>query len=365
MSEPLRVGLVGAGGIAAAHLGAMRRHPMHLRAAAICDLNPDNGRRRGEQYGVSALYSDIHQMLADADIEAVDICTSHDQHAELAIKAANAGKHVLVEKPLATSMTDCHRMVEAAERAGTILMGGQCERYLPSYAALRRVLHEGELGIIRAVRFDAMQSSDVLPDGHWLLDADMAGGGVVISVAVHRIDLARFLVGEVKRVSATCRTGSRRFVNGAEDYAVAHLEFVNGAVGEMFATWSALRLPWSEGLMLFGDDGVAHATPCPPAQMAPALVASRRSVANAGSMGDVFGDFAPVARDRDSETEHGLLTDNMFDNELIHFAQCCRSGREPWSSGRDNLGTMATIFAIYESSRRRGEPVELAEVWER
>lgn len=362
MSTPVKVGLVGAGGIAAAHLGAMRRHPTQLAVTAVCDVNQENARRRAEQYGADATYPSIEDMLREADIDAVDICTTHDQHAELAVKASAAGKHVLVEKPMATNMADCQRMVEAGERAGTILMIGQCERYLPSYAALRRLLEEGELGALRAVRFDAMQGSDGLPDGHWLFDARKAGGGVVISVAVHRIDLARFLVGEITRVSATCRTVNPRFVNGAEDYAVAHLEFASGAVGEMFATWSALRLPWSEGLMVFGDEGVAHAIPCPPEQMAPAVVASRRSISAAAGMGDMFADFTPIELNSVSEAEHGLLTDNMFDNELIHFAQCCRSGREPWSSGRDNLGTMAAIFAIYESSRQGGTPVELSEV---
>lgn len=362
MNIPLKVGLIGAGGIAAAHLGAMKRHPEHVRTAAICDINEENARSRAEQYGVTVTYTNLDEMLRDADIDAVDICTTHDQHASLTIKAASAGKHVLVEKPMATSMADCRAMVDAANRAGITLMVAQCERYNPSYAGLRRLINDGELGALRAVRFDAMQGSDGIEPGHWLLDAEKAGGGIVISVGVHRIDLARFLAGDIVRVSASCRTVNGKFVNGAEDFAVAHLEFASGALGEMFATWSALRLPWSESLMVFGDGGVAHAVPCPPQQMAPAVLASCRSVSTVAGLNDLFADFTPVEPDAAMRAEHMLLTENMFDNEILHFAECCRTGREPWSSGRDNLGTMAAIFAIYESSRRGGTPVELTEV---
>ncbi len=96
-------------------------------------------------------------MLAEADIEAVDICTVHDQHAALAIAALQAGKHVIVEKPMAYSLEECRGMTAAAEKAGVLLMVAQMQRYDPGYQKLKRIIELGELGPIRAMRMDAMQ----------------------------------------------------------------------------------------------------------------------------------------------------------------------------------------------------------------
>jgi predicted dehydrogenase len=182
-----------------------------------------------------------------------------------------------------------------------------------------------------------------------LYDGALAGGGIVISVSVHRIDLMRYLVGDVQRVFAVCRRGGSPYTNGAEDYASAILEFANGAIGEHFATYSGFRMPYSESFMLFGQNGSVHAVPNPGTDRAPALYATRAHSApreEASAWKSMFTGFLPVEPDAS-----GLPTDNSFANEIAHFVTCCRTGQEPISSGRDNLGTMAVIFGIYESAR--------------
>jgi predicted dehydrogenase len=106
--------------------------------------------------------------------------------------------------------------------------------------------------------------------------------------------------------------------------------------------------------MIFGADGAVHAVPPLGTQWGPAYVASRRRGATGPGWDGQFGGFVPVEPDRE-----GLPTDDGFVNEVLHFAECCRSGAEPISSGRDNLGTMKVVFGIYESART-GQPVELA-----
>jgi predicted dehydrogenase len=247
-------------------------------------------------------------------------------------------------------------MIAAAQQAGVQLMVGQCQRYDPAYRGLKRVVDSGELGPIRAVRIDAMQNAAAfVSDGHWYRDAKHAGGGIVISVAIHKIDLLRYLLGDVVRVSARCQTINPLFINGAEDLAMATFEFANGAWGELFATWGAYRLRYSENLMIFGDKGAVHALPEKETAIGPALVASesRSPRAEFGWLGQ-FGGFAPVPSDA-----AGLPSADSFGNELAHFAECCRTGAEPLSSGRDNRCTMQVIFAIYESART-GRPVELS-----
>jgi predicted dehydrogenase len=357
MTRPLRVGLIGSGRVARAHLRAYQQYPDPIQLMAVCDLDEAAARRGAEEAGVEAIYTDPERMLATATIDAVDICAVHDQHAGLALAAIQAGKHVLVEKPMACSLADCFAMVEAAEKAGVTLMVAQCLRYLPGYRAIRRAIREGELGPIRAVRLECMQNLPAIrPPDHWLFDGQRAGGGVVISNAVHFLDLARYLAGEIRGITGLCRTSRPEFINGAEDTACATLAFAGGAVGELFATYAAFRLPWSEQVTIFGEDGVIHTIPELGQSQGPAMIASRARGTEGEGYGGQFGGFIPLL----PEEGEGLPTEDGFINEILHFADCCESGREPISSGRDNLGTMRAVFGIYESART-GRRIELAE----
>jgi predicted dehydrogenase len=321
----------------------------------VCDVDEGLARRRAEEVGVERVFTDAETMISDVACDAVDVCTPPDQHAPLVRTAIEAGKHVLVEKPFTLSLAEARELVAAADRARVTLMVAQNQRFLPSHQAARAIIASGELGEIRAVRTDSVQHwGGFLPADHWQYDGARAGGGAVIGVAVHRLDLLRFLVGDVARVSATVRTTSPRFVNGAEEYAAVTLEFENGALGQSFATVSAFRAPWSEQLLVFGDRGTIHASPAPGNVRSRAFVASDARSAPVVEWADQFRGFEPV----DVEAA-GLPSESGQVNEILHFASCCRTGGDPFSSGRDNLGTMALVAAIYESARS-GSPVEVA-----
>lgn len=355
----LRVALIGCGGISGAHAAAYRTlGPDVAQVTACADAALPLAERRASELGAGFVTDDYHAALYRSDVDAVDICLPHHLHGEVALAALAAGKHVLVEKPMACSMDECRAMVDAAARADRTLMVAQCQRYMPSYRGVRRLVAEGTLGPIRAVRFDSMQNAPAfLPADHWLFDNHLAGGGIVISVSVHRIDLVRYFVGDVRRVQALTREGAAPYRHGAEDYAAAVLEFDNGAIGEHFATYSGFRMPYSEMFMLFGDRGAVHALPPAGEPAGGALYAtSEHDDANARGAGwnAQFRGFLPVPPDRE-----GLPTDDGFANEIAHFADCCRTGAEPISSGRDNLGTMRIIFGIYRAAQT-GAWVDLA-----
>jgi predicted dehydrogenase len=309
---PLRLGVIGTGMIAGGHARAALAIPDLAQVVALCDPSPAALGRCAPRFGITRTYEKAHAPLDAPDFDAVVLCTPHDTYASLAV--ARAGKHVLVEKPMACTPKECRTMVAEADAEGVTLMVGQCQRYHPYFRGLKRLI---------------------------------AGGGIVISVAVHKLDLLRYLIGEVARVCATCRTTTPAFVHGAEDLVIATLEFACGTVGGMFAPWSAFRLRYSRNLMLFGDDGAVHSLSEDPAQVGPALVASRRRspVAEGGFAGQ-FGGFSPVEPGRT-----GLPSTEPFVNQLAHFVPCCRTGEEPPSSGRDSLGTMALIFGIYAAAR--------------
>ena len=350
--KPFRIGLVGTGGISRAHLIAFKAFPEELKLTAVCDIN----RAAAEEFVAEAggdipIYDSIEAMLGCGGFDAVDLCTIHTEHYAQAKAALMADYPVLIEKPFATRIEDCKELVDLAEEKQKCLMIGQCQRFDPSYVAARKAIQSGVLGDIRGVRFDCMQNLEFyVKPGHWLWDADKAGGGIVISVMVHRLDLMRFLVGDIKRVTAVGRSFHREMLNGAEDFVTAILEFENGAVGEAFGTYVGFRLPYSESFMIFGEKGTVHAVPEAGQWQGPAMISVDGEERKADK--SAFEGFSPINPDPLMRHELGFV------NEILHFAECCRSGAQPDASGRDNLKTMQVIFGIMESMRL-GKPVEI------
>jgi predicted dehydrogenase len=369
MPIPLRVALIGTGAIAHAHLQAYREFPDQVELVALCDINEDAARRFATQSGVQRIYTQFDEVLAERDIEAVDICTVHDQHSAQVIAAAGAGKHVLVEKPMGVGLDECVRMVEAAEAAGITFMVAQVFRYLPYSRRVRQLIEENELGRVWSVRCDDLHGSlptaSALADRprgaatpHWIYDGARAGGGALITFSTHHIDLFRYYLGDIRRVTGWTWQGHPLFANGAEDRCVATLEFECGAIGEVHASFTT-RAPWLHRYWIYGEEGTMCSAPDPATNAAiqhhaPVDISSPRF----GRQGKGMDSAQFVRLDT---TSVDLPTARGFVNEILHFADCCRTGRTPLSSGRDNLGTMRTIFGIYESARR-GSPVDLADL---
>jgi predicted dehydrogenase len=340
------IGLVGAGNIANAHFGAYESRD-ELELAAVCEADEERAAAVEEEYGVP-VWQDYEAFVEEAPIEAVDVTLPHFLHHPVTKAALEADLHAVVEKPLATSMADARELVELAEERDRVLMAAQTQRYTGHSRAVRTLVEEGELGTVRHARVDGIQNlHDYTDPPHWLYDGEAAGGGGVVSVLVHKLDLLRYFVGEPARACALDRTVDDDFED-AEDYAVGLLEMENGAIVDLFSTYSAAALPYSESYWLFGDEGVVKAIPDEGGFGAAPRVARKEGSGSA----DEFEDVDPEP----------MPTDDPFTNELLHFVDCIESGADPVSSGRDNLGTLATIFALYESADRDGEWVDVSEV---
>ena len=357
MSNPLKVGLVGTGGISNRHITAYLEHPDRVQLTAVCDIDEPRAQEYAKRAGVEAVYTDFDKMLREADIDAVDNCTGHAQHAPLCIAAAEAGKHVIVEKAMALNVQECRDMIAAADKAGVTLMVAQHLRYSPDAAAVKRFIDEGKLGDILAVRTHHISRGGRGGRGVWMADAKQ-GGGILQVQQVHHIDLLRYYVGNVKRVTGVCKTLQARMVNGAEDLVVANLEFENGAIGDVFGSWTTHLSPEGVSYMVFGSNGTIHSTP-------PGMPRDDSPTRHFGTimfaLNEEAGDrqrwqtppFEPIDT---SSTD--LPSANFFVNEILHFEECVRTGREPISSGRDNIETIKVIHGIFESSRT-GKPVNL------
>ncbi|MDE0225970.1 MAG: Gfo/Idh/MocA family oxidoreductase [Gammaproteobacteria bacterium] len=383
MAAPMKVGLIGTGGISNRHMIPYLERPDRVQLTAVCDIVESLAQDYAKRAGVDEIYLDFEEMLQKADIDAVDICTGHSSHAPLAIAAANAGKHVIVEKAMAHTLQGCKDMIEAADKAGVTLMVAQHLRYSPESRAVKRFIDEGNLGEIRAVRTHSIGGGggDRRPDD-WMKDGK-AGGGVMLVQSVHHLDLLRFYVGNVKRVMGISRSLQENFLNDADDLVAATLEFENGAVGDLMASWSTPVSPEGMSYMILGSEGAVHSTP-------PTLDQSLEAPVRQ------FGTIMYGVRDRAREEEqtramrsgplrrpmtrerlalmmrrpsfqplptgdNDLPSDDYFINEVLHWEECCRTGEEPISSGHDNLETMKIVFGIFESSRT-GKVIDLADL---
>ena len=379
MPNPLKVGIVGAGGITRAHLPAYLERPDRVQLNAVCDLVEPLAQELAKKAGIDAVYLDINEMLRDADIEAVDICTTHNSHAPLAIAAAEAGKHVIVEKPMAISVQECRDMIAAADKAGTTLMVAQHLRYAPEARAAKRLLDEGKLGTVEAVRTELFgggmrgRRRRRRQGERWMQDARRSGGGMMMSEQVHHIDLLRYYAGNVKRVNGVCKSLQEHMVHGAEDLVSATLEFESGAVGEVWAKGNAI-VPHGRTYTIFGDQGVFYAS-TPTKEQREVEISGATPFRHFGHIMVALNEDVPELDPSNPEDRRkmyfaeppfkvlptddiDLPSPNYFINEILHFADCCQTGEEPLSSGRDNIGTMKIIMGIYESSPT-GQPVNL------
>ncbi|KKK41808.1 hypothetical protein LCGC14_1371950 [marine sediment metagenome] len=331
-----------------AHLPAYLKFPEKVQLTAVCDIREESAKTYAQKAKLSAIYTDFEKMLKDEDLDAVDICTIHDQHKHNVIVAAEAGKHVLLEKPMATTMQDCRDMVRATEKSGINFLVAQTLRYLPTSQAVLHLIQNQELGVIHAARGDSiLKQSLILPHDHWMFDGKRAGGGVLITLSIHIIDLLRYFLGDVKKVFGTCKTTNSLFINGAEDLVSATLEFNNGAIGNIFSSFSTSRTPWNIKYMIYGEDGTLYSNPPTNEQIG-------------GQLGEIS--ISSRSQDREGKTTskgsfitleppyNELFGKNPFVNEILHFVDLCQNDNSPISSGKDNLNTMKIIFGIYKSS---------------
>ena len=362
MAKPLKVGLIGTGGISNRHMDAYLRFPDRVRLTAVCDIVRPLAEQYASKTGVDAIYTDYEEMLRQADVDAVDICTGHAHHAAPAIAAAKAGKHVLTEKSMAITLAECRAMIEAADAAGVTLMVAQHLRHSPEAAAVKRLIDDGGLGEIQAARTHVIMNG---PKKGWMNDAK-EGGGVLLLNTIHHVDLLRYYIGNVKRVTGIRRSVQPQMANGAEDLAAATMEFENGAIGDLFASWTTYVAPAGASYTVIGSKGTVQSTlpelgqsDSPVRHFGDVLFAAKEEL-DPRKPEDLQKIIHPPFEPLPAPSED-LPSPNLFVNEILHFEECIRDGKEPVSSGRDNIETMKIIVGIGESSSA-GKAIALADL---
>ncbi|PVD51822.1 oxidoreductase [Terrimonas sp.] len=251
--KQLRIGLVGTGFMGRTHSNGYNRVPNFFPdleytpvLKAVCSRNKEKVQAFADQWGYESIETDWKKLIAREDIDAVDICTPNDMHAEIAIAAANAGKMILCEKPLARTLAEAKPMVDAVEKAKVKNTVWYNYRRLPAVTLAKQIIDSGKLGKIFHYRANFLQdwtiSADVPQGGTaaWRLDAEAAGSGVTGDLLAHCIDTAMWLNGGIKDVSAVTETFIKeRFHQltgkvekvGIDDACIFHCHFENGSLG--------------------------------------------------------------------------------------------------------------------------------------
>ena len=251
--KQLRIGLVGTGFMGRTHSNGYNRVPNFFPdleytpvLKAVCSRNKEKVQAFADQWGYASIETDWKKLIAREDIDAVDICTPNDMHAEIAIAAANAGKMILCEKPLARTLAEAKPMVDAVEKAKVKNTVWYNYRRLPAVTLAKQIIDSGKLGKIFHYRANFLQdwtiSADVPQGGTaaWRLDAEAAGSGVTGDLLAHCIDTAMWLNGGIKDVSAVTETFIKeRFHQltgkvekvGIDDACIFHCHFENGSLG--------------------------------------------------------------------------------------------------------------------------------------
>ena len=336
----IRVGVAGCGKIAQVrHLPEYQAHP-DVQVWGLFDLNLDRARSLAEQYHAKA-YASYADMLADPELDAVSVCAANTAHADMAIAALKAGKHVLCEKPMATTLADCERMVQAARKSGKTLMIGQNQRLAAAHQKAKELMEKGAIGRLitftTAFRHGGPETWSVDPGANtWFFDKNRAAMGAMADLGVHKTDLIQYLTGQtVTEVTAFLGTLDKKFADGSpitvDDNAVCIYRMSGGALGTMTASWTDY-CGEDNSTVLFGTQGVMRIYEDP----AHSIVLQKRD-------GETLYFDVDQIQTNDAQTKSGVI--DLFVDHLKDPAKPCISGESV-------LTAMRAVFAAVESSAK-------------
>ena len=334
------------------HLKNYLRQP-GVRAVALAGLEEPKLSELGQRYGVPNLHRDYKELVARDDLDAISVCAPNHLHAPVAIAALKSGKHVLCEKPLARTGAEAEAIVLAAREAGRVVQVAFTQRERGDVQVLKRHIMDGKLGRIYHVKATWMRRNGIPGMGSWFTNKEMAGGGPLIDLGVHLIDMALYLMGEPEIESVSCATyaelgpqgrggrGDAKTIIGdayeVEDLATAFIRLSGGATLSLEAGWAAYRESSDDfGLTLYGTEGGAE-----------------MKVRNYGTQDtvriytDVAGVPAVVVPEIEPREGHLVV--------VSRFVETIRSGEWRGQVGEEGLRRARIIDACYASALEHRE----------
>ena len=336
----LHVGIIGCGKIAQVrHLPEYAANP-HVKIAGLYDINADRTREIAKQYKAHA-YPSYQQLLDDPKIDAVSVCAANNSHAEITCAALKAGKHVLCEKPMATTLADCESMVAVAKRHDRYLMVDQNQRLAPAHVKAHELVQGGAIGRVLTFRTTFGHSGPenwTVDPGKtiWFFDKMRASMGVLADLGIHKTDLIQYLTGQtVIETTARLCTLDKKTDEGdlidVDDNAICIYRLDGGVTGTMTASWTYYGGKEDNSTILYGTEGVLRIYDDP---AHPLVLVHRDGAREEFDVGEI--------QTNAKQTKSGVI-------DL--FVRCLEEGLQEMS-GESVLKAMRAVFASIESSEK-------------
>jgi myo-inositol 2-dehydrogenase / D-chiro-inositol 1-dehydrogenase len=348
--DKVRVGLIGSGFITTIHYEALR-HVAAAQVIAVASPSPGHAERFAAERRIPHHFHDYRAVLDLREVDLVVLGIPNDLHCEVTCLAAEARKHVIVEKPMAPSLAECDRMIAACDRTGVLLGYAEELCFTPKYVRLKQLVDEGALGKVHLVKQSEKHDG---PHASWFYDTRRSGGGVTFDMGCHAIELFRWLLGDsssgakgrINSVYAQMGTYVHRDKTDGDDEAILLVTFEGGAVGLAEESWTKPG-GMDDRAEVFGSEGQAYAD----VLYGNALRAfSRRGYGYAvEKAGSTAGWSFPIYEE---------IWNYGFPQELEHFVDCVRHGSAPREDGHDGRAVVEAIHALYASAAS-GRRIEL------
>ena len=324
----MRVAIVGCGLISEAHLRAYAANSERARVVVCCDPVRERAEKAASTAGGARVTTEFAEVLADPEVDSIDLLTPHAHHMEGVIAIARAGKHVLCQKPLARNLEEAEAMVAAVREAGTTLFYAEMNRTAPNAVAARRAIDQGMVGQVAGLQatYAHWQGGEILKTA-WRYDPAEAGGGQLLDGGIHFLDMLLHLGGPVAGVM--CHTNRLRPELGGEDTATLSLRYEAGHLGTLFSTHASNCWLPDAGCVVFGTEGML-------------------------TLGGRHGALALHRRGQEPEVLLGERGD-IFVEMVSAYLDTVIDGKPSVSPPEIGVETLAVVLAAYASARERRE----------
>ena len=320
--DKVRLGLIGCGGMSKSHLRRFHTLSSRMHLAAAADVVEERAAAVADEFDDIRVATDFHDILDDVD--AVLLVLPHHLHDTIGVECLNAGKHVLLEKPMAITEEGCLQLIDAAGANDRTLMIAYCMRFHPLVARMKELLDEETYGTVFQVSIWTEQLTRHTED-NWHLDAAKLGGGQFFSHGCHYVDILLWYLGKPVRGTHLGTNFGTPWMEKEGTSNVA-IEFEQGRLGYHFGTWGARGSRLRYSFHAHCTDGMLEAD-----------ISGGRLIAHQGGEEKLL-----------LEAESGKHTEN----EMAHFLDCIETGRQPLTDGAGSLQGLRVIWRLYEAEER-------------
>ena len=335
--QKVKVAILGAGFITDIHLESYHRFVPNAEVIAIYARDKKKAKAMAEKHHIPAWYDDMDKIITESGCDVVDICIPNFLHAEATLKAAAAGKHIIIEKPLAVTLEEADEMIAACKKANVKLMYAEELCFAPKYERVRKMVNDGAIGDIYMLKQSEKHSG---PHTDWFYDVNLAGGGVLMDMGCHAIAWFRWMLknAKVESVFASMSTVLHKGRTLGEDNSVLIIEFENGVTAVAENSW-AKHGGMDDRSEVHGTGGVVYAD----------LFMGNAAV----SYSQKGYDYAMEKADTTigwSFTVFEEVFNQGYPHELQHFIDCVQNNKEPFVTGEDGRAVLEIIYAAYASA---------------